>query len=190
MESESAAPEFEGASVSELERDVPLQIRASDVTALLREAHSGRRAREAREAAQREATTSLASPHVEAEEARQAEYQNSMRLLEVELEKLKLEEREQDVAERRADVEDRKQAHDLRARFFWFSVFLLGLAILSSAAALGAYMWSQWRQIVPAVMVGFFGSIVVEVIGLAAIVARYLFTNHRRQQSPTAADEA
>ena len=94
---------------------------------------------------------------------------------------------EQDLEERKHDVRDRNQAHDMRKHFYRLAVALLSGAIIASVGVLGAYMWSQWGEVEATVMVGFFGSVAAEVIGLAAIVARYLFGGHRRAAADTEA---
>lgn len=84
---------------------------------------------------------------------------------------------DQDVerALRQTDVAAAKQAHKMRKRFFRFVVRSVVSTLVATGAIMGAYVVSQWGDLDAAVMVAFFSAVVVQVLGLAYIIARYLF---------------
>ena len=56
----------------------------------------------------------------------------------------------------------------------WTLTLATGIIVVSTAA-MGIYFGSEWGHIAPAVMVAWFSSVVVEVLGIVYIVASYLF---------------
>jgi hypothetical protein len=80
-----------------------------------------------------------------------------------------------DSALRRSDVKAAQQAHRMRKRFYNFVVKAVFGTLAASALTMFLYVISQWGKIDAAVMVAFFSAVVVQVIGLAYIIARYLF---------------
>lgn len=83
--------------------------------------------------------------------------------------------REVEVELRKTDLEAAQQAHEMRESFYRWVIRAVSLTLVASAASMVAYLWSQWGSIAPAVMVAFYSAVVVQVIGLAYIIARYLF---------------
>jgi len=111
-------------------------------------------------------------------ESEQAKHQSKLTKNELKKAKLQLKEVELQNRELELKLNDHQQAHEMRQRFFGFSRWLLTGVVLASTLAMAAYMIGHWGQIESVVMVAFFGSIAAEVIGLAAIVARYLFPSN------------
>lgn len=75
----------------------------------------------------------------------------------------------------RTDLKAAEQANKLRKRFFTFVMRTVATTLIATAVIMAAYVVSQWGKIEAAVMVAFFSAVVVQVIGLALIIARYLF---------------
>lgn len=68
-----------------------------------------------------------------------------------------------------------KQALDLRKRFFRIVIWALWFVLGSSVAVMTAYIVSQWGRLDSRVMIAWMAAAVVQTIGLAYIVANYLF---------------
>ena len=68
-----------------------------------------------------------------------------------------------------------QQSHELREQLFttvrWALISTLGAAVI----IMGLYLKSEWGHIDAAVMISFHTAVVVNTIGLAYIVANYLF---------------
>jgi len=77
--------------------------------------------------------------------------------------------------ESRLNIEDHRQAHKMRLQFYWYSVVALGIMVLSSIGIMIAYLVGHWGRVDAVVMSAFYVSVVAQVVGLAFIVARYLF---------------
>ena len=77
------------------------------------------------------------------------------------------------------DIEAKKkkaeQTHDLRGRFFGTVQWALLGTLGSATVLMGCYLFSQWGSVDAAVMISFNAAVVVNTIGLAYIVANYLF---------------
>lgn len=67
------------------------------------------------------------------------------------------------------------QTHDFREKFFKTIRGALVASLLASALLMGVYAISQWGHIDAKVMMSFNAAVVVNTIGLAYIVAKYLF---------------
>lgn len=74
-----------------------------------------------------------------------------------------------------ADIDQAYQANALREKFYGYVVRIVTGTMVVSILLVGLYMWSEWSQIPGSVMIAWFGSSVVQVLGLGYIVARYLF---------------
>ena len=74
-----------------------------------------------------------------------------------------------------AEIDQAYQANTLRKSFFKFVVVAVAGVLIASAALMGMYVWSEWSELDPGVMIAWYSATVVQVIGLAYIVARYLF---------------
>lgn len=72
-----------------------------------------------------------------------------------------------------------KQKHDQREKLFGTVRWCLVCTLMASAAIMGFYMWSQWGQISSEVMISWNVAIVVNTVGLAYIVANYLFSDNQ-----------
>ena len=79
--------------------------------------------------------------------------------------------------EKKVDNAARKstQTHTFRNVLFVSIVSAMGLTIAGSIAVILLYMKSEWEDIDAVVMVGWFSAVVVNTLGLAYIVAKYLF---------------
>jgi hypothetical protein len=84
--------------------------------------------------------------------------------------------------EKAADVEDKKQDTELKksvAKFtMWATAIQLGVADLVFVL----YATSQWGNIPVAAIDVWLGAVVVQVIGLMAIVSHYLFPSQGRRK--------
>lgn len=76
---------------------------------------------------------------------------------------------------RKSEVAAAQQAHGMRERFFNFVVRSVVGTLIATGLVMAAYVVSQWGRLAPGVMVSFYSAVVVQVIGLAYIIARYLF---------------
>lgn len=74
-----------------------------------------------------------------------------------------------------ADIDQAYQANDLRAKFYKYVVRVVTGTLAVSIVLLALYMVSEWGEIPGPVMIAWFSSTVVQVLGLGFIVARYLF---------------
>lgn len=74
-----------------------------------------------------------------------------------------------------AENERRVQANQLRKRFFWAVVCAMCFVLVASVGIMGFYIWSEWGEIDTAVMIAWLSATVVQTIGLAYIIANYLF---------------
>lgn len=82
-----------------------------------------------------------------------------------------------DLVESKTEAALRKanQTHDFRDRFFTtISGSLIGI-LLSSVLVMLLYVISQWGEVSGAAVVSFNAAVVVNVLGLALILANYLF---------------
>lgn len=87
-----------------------------------------------------------------------------------------------------AEAKRQDQANELRPRFFWSVVAAMSFTLVASVGIMAAYLWSQWGEVEPGVMIAWMSAAVVETIGLAYIVANYLFPGSApkvRASSPT-----
>lgn len=71
--------------------------------------------------------------------------------------------------------EKAKQTHQFRDTFFSTVRLTLIGALISSALIMGAYIWSQWGHVSASAIISFNAAVVVNVLGLALILANYLF---------------
>jgi len=74
-----------------------------------------------------------------------------------------------------ADIDQAYQANELRESFYKYVVRVVTGTLAVSIILVALYMWSEWSEIPGSVMIAWFGSTVVQVLGLGYIVARYLF---------------
>ncbi|QAY69254.1 hypothetical protein [Xylanimonas protaetiae] len=68
-------------------------------------------------------------------------------------------------------------ANTLRKGFFYFALAAVGLTPLARVALMGFYVWSEWNEVVPGVVIAWFSANVVQMLGLAYIMARHLYPN-------------
>lgn len=71
-----------------------------------------------------------------------------------------------------------KRAHQqnvLRGKFFRWVCWVVGGALAGNFALFSFYIRSQWGHISDSVMISWISASVIEVLGLAYIIARYLF---------------
>ena len=74
---------------------------------------------------------------------------------------------------RAAEIARLKMDNEQREKFFKFVLLITGIPVLVAAGALVRVVWDG--DVGDSVLIGFFASVVVEVIGLSIIVANYLF---------------
>lgn len=75
----------------------------------------------------------------------------------------------------KAQVRQLEQEHKQRASFFWFAVVVVTLTLAGNFAVFAFYIRSEWTHISDTVMVTWIGATVVEVLGIAFIIATHLF---------------
>lgn len=75
-----------------------------------------------------------------------------------------------------AEIDEAYLANTLRKSFFKFIIFVVSLTLLASVVLMALYVKSEWKEVEANVMIAWFSANVVQVLGLAYIVARYLFT--------------
>jgi hypothetical protein len=78
-------------------------------------------------------------------------------------------------AMQRAQAHKAHQQNQLREKFFAWARWIVSGTLISNFAIFGVYMGSQWHHISDTVMTGWISATVIEVLGLAYIIARYLF---------------
>lgn len=71
------------------------------------------------------------------------------------------------------EVKRLEQALGLRETFFWFGVASASVVVLASCIV--AVWLTETRQMTSAIAVAFFTGVAVEVLGIVAIIANYLF---------------
>ena len=76
---------------------------------------------------------------------------------------------------RRQHISELKDRADKRHTMMKWTLKAGGFVVAGSWAAMAAYVVSQWNHLDPAVMTGWFVSVVAEVIGIVYVVASYLF---------------
>ena len=77
-----------------------------------------------------------------------------------------------EIAQKKAKAE---QTHNFRKTLFETVRWSLVATLAASAVMMVLYLMSQWGKVSPAVMVSFHTAVVVNTVGLAYIVANYLF---------------
>lgn len=92
----------------------------------------------------------------------------------------------------KAQVRQLEQEHTQRASFFRFAVVVVTLTLAGNFAVFAFYIRSEWTHISDTVMVTWIGATVVEVLGIAFIIATHLFPrgdkNGRRSTAPDSTD--
>lgn len=68
----------------------------------------------------------------------------------------------------------KKRAEQRKVMLVW-TLALASAIVVVSTVALFVYMYSEWGHVAASVMVSWFGSVVVQVIGIVYLVAAYLF---------------
>jgi hypothetical protein len=68
-----------------------------------------------------------------------------------------------------------RQANKLRRRFYRWAVRVAAIVVFLNFGTMGVYIVSQWGRLADAVMVAWFSATVVEILGIVAIIAQYLF---------------
>jgi hypothetical protein len=77
--------------------------------------------------------------------------------------------------QRKEQLRKLRQANRLRKRFYRWTTRVAAAALFLNFAVFGLYMISEWGRLADAVMIAWISATVVEVLGIVAIVARYLF---------------
>lgn len=82
-----------------------------------------------------------------------------------------------ELVERKVDAATRKadQTHKFREKFFGTVSWAVLGTLVASVVVMLLYLCSEWGQLDAAVLIAFNSAVVVQVIGLAYIVAKYLF---------------
>ncbi len=84
-----------------------------------------------------------------------------------------------------ANVDAAYQANDMRKGFYKYVLFMVTVTLVAGDALMGLYVKAQWtRGIDSGVMIAWFSANVVQMVGLAYIVARYLFGSSGGTEQP------
>lgn len=83
----------------------------------------------------------------------------------------------------RASLKTDKQKRKLRNDLFRWAIRTTGLVLVLNFVVIGLYLLSQWGRIEATVMVAWISGTVVEILGIVAIIARYLFEPERPSPS-------
>ncbi len=73
------------------------------------------------------------------------------------------------------DVRALQAAHKYRRVMVKWTLRVVGFLTFAATAFMALYIFSQWGNIDPSVMIAYFASIVAETIGILYVIARYLF---------------
>lgn len=84
----------------------------------------------------------------------------------------------------KAEVAQAKLANKQRDHFFKFVVAAVAFSLASSVGLMALYFWSEWHEIDSAVLIAWFSANVVQVIGLAYVIANYLFPSSAKSDTP------
>ncbi len=74
-----------------------------------------------------------------------------------------------------AEADRAHQQNHLRERFFAWTRWVVAGALSANFGIFSAYMVSQWHHVSDQVMIAWIGATVIEVLGVALIIAKYLF---------------
>ncbi|SKI77699.1 Uncharacterised protein [Mycobacteroides abscessus subsp. massiliense] len=72
-------------------------------------------------------------------------------------------------------LKELQAAHGYRATMINGAINAVKGLLFASTFALGLYIWSEWEDLQPSVIVAYFASVVAETIGILYVIARYLF---------------
>ncbi|MDB6710075.1 hypothetical protein PMQ82_10350, partial [Bifidobacterium longum] len=64
-----------------------------------------------------------------------------------------------------------------RYRFMWWGLGAVLFCIIVSAITVGSLFWFGGYREMASVLIAFIGSLAVEVVGIAIVIAKYLFPN-------------
>lgn len=78
------------------------------------------------------------------------------------------------------EIERLKQEHGQRKGFFVWAMVVVTATLAGNFTLFGLYIKSQWGQIDTTVMVAWISATVVEVLGIAYIIATHLFSKGDR----------
>ncbi|WP_309080319.1 hypothetical protein [Zhihengliuella sp.] len=78
-----------------------------------------------------------------------------------------------------AKANEAHDKNDLRQKFFRWTMWLITGALTVNAVGMFLYLISQWGRLSDTVMVGWFATTLVEVLGLGYVIANYLFDGRR-----------
>lgn len=80
-----------------------------------------------------------------------------------------------DAAKDKAKLKEHQDAAAYRTFLIWFMLGSVGALELASTGFMVAYCFSQWHNIHPAVVIGYFSSVVAQVVGILYVISKYLF---------------
>ncbi|MGW0043492.1 hypothetical protein [Rhodococcus sp. NPDC003348] len=93
---------------------------------------------------------------------------------------VKVEHAAQRIRDAEADKADQENLH--RERFFGWAIGAVTFTLLGNFGVIGFYFWSQWSDISEPVMLAWISATVVEVLGIAYIIATHLFKDGSRSK--------
>ena len=75
------------------------------------------------------------------------------------------------------ELQEAKNALRYRRWFMWWGLGAVSFCIIVSAITVGSLFWFGGYREMASVLIAFIGSIAVEVVGIAIVIAKYLFPN-------------
>lgn len=72
-------------------------------------------------------------------------------------------------------VEELKAARGYRQQLVPFTKWCVAGVLTSAVIVMGLYIGSEWGELAPEVLLGFFAAVVVETIGILYVISTYLF---------------
>lgn len=83
----------------------------------------------------------------------------------------------------KAEIDRLEADNGQRKWFFRFVLFVTALPVIVASVAMTKYVWTGGNS--EAIYIGYFTSVVVEVIGLSIVIANYLFPRNGSLQTET-----
>lgn len=86
----------------------------------------------------------------------------------------------------KADLTETHDKNGLRKEFFNWAKGAMTASIVINGLGMAAYVVSQWGDLSDGVMVGWFATTIVEVLGIGYIIGNYLFNGNGKSSAKAA----
>lgn len=83
------------------------------------------------------------------------------------------------------EIRTLRQRNGLRGKYFILASCLASFVILASTLGIGYYLWQAGKEADTAVLITWLIAVVVEILGIMKIMAKYLFANQESDESST-----